>query len=123
MKVISADEFFFGERSRIRYASFRRTFQSSTTDFGKIPHSLSRSMEIIELLFGSAQACGCLFDVLTVLIDIWAGTSSYRFVKSRGKKPNDRPQDAKVVLLILLVAMAVIFTFVLLVRWLGPTRR
>ncbi len=80
-------------------------------------------MEIFELLFSSAQFCGCLFDVLTFAVDIWAGTSTYRYVKAAKMKTDDDKEAVRMILLVVLIAAAMCLTAFLIVRWIDQFRR
>ena len=80
-------------------------------------------MEIFELLFASAQICGCLFDVLTVGVDLWVGTSTYRYVKGQKSKSDDSSQGFRTVALIILLVGAIVMTALLLIRWTNPNHR
>lgn len=82
-------------------------------------------MEILELLFAAPEMCGCLFEIITILVDVFAGASTYRYVKARksddhktGTNDDDGSQRAwQSFLLGLLIMGAIVMTTLMVARW------
>ena len=85
---------------------------------------MNESMEILELLFASADACGCFVQVLAALVDLSAGVTGYRVgkkVKERRQaaaRGDELPKKPSIWPLVVLVFAAVFVTGFALIQWL-----
>jgi hypothetical protein len=69
-------------------------------------------MELLQLLFGSAEACGCVLDILAIFVNTGAFTSGRSYVRKRRavKKEGGDPRQARSPLFWTLLVLGVLLT-------------
>lgn len=75
-------------------------------------------VEILELIVGMIDVCGCFFEVFVAIVDVWTGAKTVKHVRDR--KDGAAPASAG---LITLVVFAVLVTVLVAVKWVTIYRR
>ena len=72
-------------------------------------------MEFFELLFGLPELCGCLLQLFAAFMDVWAGVSTVRYVKT-ANSDESRPPFGRVIWVVFIALAATVWAVASIVR-------